>query len=221
MYNSSIAAQTILALSNNTGLIAIMSAALVGIVGHIANRRLEEYKARIQIRQQRRQAYSQLRGLKFTLSQSYLNYYAAFIYAICYNHLSLLADNPSECSNYEEKAREWKQKSDESIMEIAKNNQRLWELIGLIETVFLPTEELKNFINNLENYTESFEEEFGIKDLSEDEELGGEEIRDADGLWNACSMRIDDVSKHAEKMIETPMDNLLEYLMKEIQPNSS
>ena len=198
-----------------------MSAALVGLVGYIANRRIEEYKAKIQIQQQRRQAYSQLRGVEYILSQSYANHYVSFIYAIYYNHRSLLADNPSERSNYEEKAREWKQKSDESVMEIAKNNQSLWELIGFIETVFSPTEELRDFINNLENYRESFEEEFGIKDLSEDEELGGEEIKDADELWNACSMMIDDVLKHTDEMIETPIDNLLEYLMKEIQPNSS
>jgi hypothetical protein len=108
-------------LLSNAVFAAIMSATLVGIVGYFANRGIEKYKIEIQVKQQRRQAYSQLRGLKYTVSQLYGTRWESFIYAVYYNHLFQRTDSPSERTKYEKDSKEWKQKSDDFVMEIAKN----------------------------------------------------------------------------------------------------
>ncbi|MDD1761064.1 MAG: hypothetical protein LUQ59_02430 [Methanothrix sp.] len=208
---------------NSAVLAAIISAMLVGMVTYFANKHLEEHKAKLQVQQQQRQAYSQLRGLKYTLSQVYVTHYELLIYAIYYKLLSQQTRDSSERNEYIKKIESHKHRCDDLIMELARNNRELWELIGSIETIFPHTQELDRHIKKLESYDEDFETQFRIQSPFEEDafDSDSEEIEDPEEIERFKFEAIDKAVKLSKEKIDEPIDNLLEYLNGEIEKKAN
>ena len=104
------------------------------------------------------QAYSQLIGLKFMTDQLYLSTSDAFSEsAIIEARERLGLPSISALGKSEEKRRKY----EELALELARNNQRLWETIGLIRVLFTPSEEQEKLIKSFESSMKEFQKNLG------------------------------------------------------------
>lgn len=210
-------------------LAAIISAMLVGIVSYYANKHLEMEKAKIADNQKRKQIYSQLKGLKFAISQVYVSRFQAFIYFQFERARYIIAVEKGKrfleearnaqkwTFNLEEKISEKARnhpsgpegdrlllKAEDLEMVVAKNQKRLFEILGQIEVSFPDEQELRTRIERLNNIDDKFRHRFEIPkpfiDKSE------EELE----IW--ADNAVKDLAKLVNLEIEIPIDELLRYL---------
>lgn len=187
-------------------------ATLIGVViGWLLNfatsviREKQQYK--IDRLQRQEQAYSQLTGLKIMLDQLYLSVNDAYVLFEWIRALERLKlPNRADLGEIEEQ----RQKYSELILELARNNQRLWETIGLIRLLFLHTEKLEELIKPFEcsiikirEYRES------ISDYYVNATVENVNIR-PDATLNGIEEQI-------RKYLEIPFEDLQNYLEYEIK----
>jgi hypothetical protein len=105
-------------------------------------------------------------------------------------------------------------KSDDLILEMAKNNQTLWETMGLIRFLFTPSIELDVHLKEVEQILTStqpriavIESEFKTVEGKDVDSLKNETYRDFNAL----------ISEHIDK----PMENLAKYLKQEVDAEAA
>lgn len=218
-------------------LAAIISAASVGIISYFANKHLEKEKAKIADIRKRRQIYSQLKGQKFVISQIYISRYEAFIYFQFERarHILgakkwtvLLADaiethkwTPDLQRMIDEQVRNHPagpesdrllQKAEDLEMEIAKNQKRLFEILGQIDVLFHYDPEIKKRIERLNSMDEKFDHHFEMPKPFEDKTVAQLD------LWADTAVK--DLVGLVKLEIDTPIDEMLGYLKPMIDKES-
>ena len=182
---------------------------IIGVaVGGYITYSLEKLKLKNNESQRREQIYSQLSGRKSLTLQLYKSYFEAFIWSNYYYSLEKL-DGSNQPNLLLEKKR-----SDGLALEKAKNNQSLFETIGLIQILFPNTNELNELIKPLLDIDERFK---FIKDLRQeirDEEQYQDWMcnTDSDQILSDAVDEIEKLEKTVKLDIENPIDKLLDHL---------
>lgn len=140
-----------------------------GITYHIQKLNIKNYGV-----EQRRQAYSQLKGKKILFLQSYSSYYSAFIQSQLYDSYCSLETvlgkeerimSQDDTNKYItgsvscQETIKMKTRSENMELEIAKNISSLWETIGRIQVLF-PDAAIKVPIDELTSKLETIDEKF-------------------------------------------------------------
>ncbi|MCK9440638.1 MAG: hypothetical protein M0Q13_04370 [Methanothrix sp.] len=112
----------------------------------------------------------------------------------------------SDLGKIEDKHREY----NELIIELARNNQRLWETIGLVRLLFSPSEELEKLIKQLE---------LSIIKLREYKKSISEynESTTAECVNNPPYAALEGIEEEIHKYVDIPLDDLQKYLGDEIK----
>jgi hypothetical protein len=153
------------------------------------------------------QVYSQLTGLRIILDQLYLSVNDAFsLFSWIRARERLELPSRSELGKIEEKHREYH----ELVLELARNNQRLWETIGLVRLLFTPSEKLEKIIEQLEpsiiklrEYRESISEYY--------------ERTTEESVNNPPNAALGGIEEEIHKHVEIPLDDLQKYLEDEMK----
>lgn len=191
----------------NPALIALFGVIIGWLLNFATSIIQERRRYRINILQTQEQAYSQLAGLKIMLDQLYLSVNDAFVLFGWIDALERLAlPIPSKLGKIEEKRRAY----NELIVELARNNQKLWETIGLIRLLFAPSEKLDEPIKTLE---------ISIIKIRE--------YREAISIYyeNVAPENVDippdaaqnGIEQEIGKYVDIPIENLQKYLEEEIK----
>jgi hypothetical protein len=213
-------------------LAAIISAVLVGVVSYYANKHLEKEKAKIADILKRRQIYSQLKGQECVISQVYVSRYEAFIHFQFERARYILEVQKWKAQLAEaRKNQKWTpdlqrmidelvrnhpagpesdrllQKAENLAMEIAKNQKRLFEILGQIEVLFPDDPEMKKRIERLNCIDDKFVHRFEIPKPFDDKTEAQLD------LW--ADMAVKDLVGLVELEIKIPIDELL-YDLKNI-----
>lgn len=216
---------------------AIISATLVGIVSYYANKHLEMEKARIADNRKRRQIYSQLKGQKFAISQAYVSRYEAFIYFQFERARYIIAaERGKQHLDRAIKDQKWTPILEEKISEklrnhpagpegdrllikaedleivVAKNQKRLFEILGQIEVLFPDEPELRTRIDRLNNIDNKFKARFDLPKPFNEKSV------DELDIWAYDAVK--DLVDLVRLEIEIPIDELLQYLKYMLNKNN-
>ena len=101
--------------------------------------------------QQQQIIFSKLMGKKILIKQLYVSRFEALVYSDYHEAKWKIEGNKKESINFQE-AKRWMHKSEDFVIEITKANQDLFELLGLVMTLFPSTPELERLINQIYNY---------------------------------------------------------------------
>ena len=138
---------TALIIASISAISAIIGASISSVTNYLTERQRNRNEEKRRHLQRQEQAYSQLTGLKLMTIQLYLSMNDAFyLFAWIEARERLQLPSRSDLGKIEEKHREY----NELALELAKNNQRLFETIGLIQILFPPSEELEKLIEPFE-----------------------------------------------------------------------
>lgn len=99
----------------------------------------------------RQQAFGQLMGQKFMITQVYVSRFEALIYSDYHEIKWKLAGCPNESLDLQE-AQRWMHKSEDLSLEIARNNQKLFEIIGFIKILFPVTTKLDELLDRIYHF---------------------------------------------------------------------
>ena len=139
-------------------IVTLGAVALGGLISFLTSAINDKRQYRINRLQRQEQAYSQLYGLKFMTDQLYLTTSDIFSESALIEALERLElPSRSALGNSQEKRRKY----DELALELARNNQRLWETIGLIRVLFTPSEEQERLIKLFELSMKEFQKNIG------------------------------------------------------------
>ncbi len=153
-------------------------------------------------RQQRQQAFSKLMGKKFMLNQLYVSRFEALIYSDYHEALWKLNGVPKDSLDFQE-AQRWMRKSEDMALDIAKNNQELFEVIGSIRILFPKTSKLDELINRIYNFKSPMIQRDPFK-------MNPEQLEN----WKVKAVK--DLQSLVETEYGKSMDDLLDYLSGEI-----
>ncbi|MCX6677499.1 MAG: hypothetical protein NTU95_06090 [Methanothrix sp.] len=162
----------------------------------------EKKQYRINRMQRQEQAYSELMGLRLMTDQLYLLMNDAYTLSAWINARERLQlPSLAKLGKIEEKHRE----CNELIFELARNNQRLWETIGLIQVLFSPSEELERLISPFEP---------AIIKLREHRELIVDyyERATVDNVDNPPHVATEEIEESIHKYVDIPFEALQKYL---------
>ena len=101
--------------------------------------------------QLRQKTFGELMGLKFLTAQLYVSRFEALIYSDFHERRWNLAGSPKDSHDFQETKR-WMQKSEEMLVDIAKNNNKLFNVLGVIRTLYPSTTEFKELIDKIYNF---------------------------------------------------------------------
>lgn len=152
--------------------------------------------------QRQQEAFSRLMGKKILIMQLYVSRFEAMVYSDYHEAKWKNAGYPNESLDMQEAVR-WMHKSEDYAIEIAKATQSLFEDLGLIRILFPPTPELEEHINKLYYFKTP-------KILGEPFNMNTNELEE----WKKRSVQ--DLQKLVKDEYGTSIDNLLDYLIKEI-----
>jgi len=167
----------------------------------------EKRRTKIDRLHRQEQIYSQLTGLKIILEQIYLSVNDAFTrFNWIESRERLKLPIRSDLGTIEESRREYS----DAILELSRNNQRLWETLGLVRILFFSSEELENLIDPLEH---------SIKELREYRESISEyyDTTTAESVDNPPEAAMWGVEKKISELVDIPFENLLKHLEIEIK----
>jgi hypothetical protein len=167
----------------------------------------EKRQNRINRLHRQEQVYSQLTGLRIILDQLYLSVNDAFsLFDWIRARERLELPSRSDLGKIEEIHREY----NELILELARNNQRLWETIGLVRLLFSPSEELEKLIEQLEP---------SIIKLREYRELISDyyESTTAECVNNPPNAALGGIEEEIHKHVDIPLGDLQKYLEDEMK----
>jgi hypothetical protein len=101
--------------------------------------------------QKRRQVFGELMGRKFLTTQLYVSRFEALIYSDYHESKWKHTGYPKDSIDLQE-AQRWMRKSEDLALEISRNNQSLFETIGLIRTLFPNTPQLDELVNRIYHF---------------------------------------------------------------------
>ena len=156
-------------------------------------------------RQKRQQAYSEVLGRKAVMSQLYVSRFEAWIYSDYHEARWKLAGAPKDSIDLQE-AQRWMHKSEDLALEIAKNNQSLFETLGLIRTSFRRTPTLDSLTEKLYR--------FKVPEITKRPfDLDANQLE----VWKVNAVK--QLQELVEREYSKPIDELAAYLAKEIAEN--
>jgi hypothetical protein len=157
-------------------------------------------------KQKKQQAYSELMGRKAVMAQFYVSRFEALIYSDYHEALWKLAGSPKESLDLQE-AQRWMHKSEDLALEIAKSNQALFETIGRVRTSFQNNTELHNLTDRI--YRLKAPHILGQPFEMNPTQLEGWKVK-----------AVIDLQELVEKEYSRPIDDLLNYLSKELNEDN-
>jgi hypothetical protein len=157
---------------------------------------------RLNDRQKRQQVYSELVGRKFVTTQLYVSRFEASIHSE-YNEARWRVSGYRNDSLDLQESQWWMHKSEDLALEIAKNNQNLFETIGSVFTVFAHSPELNGLIDRLYHFRTP--QIVGRPDGTDFVQVEAWKVKAVKQLHSL-----------AEEEYAKPIDNLLVYLASEI-----
>jgi len=108
-------------------------------------------QAQLQKIQGQRQVYSRLMGREFATRQLYVSRYEALIYSDYHEARWKVSHSPKDLIDLQESQR-WMHRSEELVFEIVKNNQLLFEDLGMVRALFQGGTELDKLIDQIYNF---------------------------------------------------------------------
>jgi hypothetical protein len=188
---------------------SILISALIGVFASLFGvHKKEQYDWGKTKLQRQEQAYSQLKGFKYIISQlelSICDAFSSFEWIVALERLQL--PPLPELGGLDERHREYK----ELILELARYNQRLWETIGLIQILFSPSEELNKFIDPFESSILKLRD-YRVEKIAEYYEKTTKENVNVKPY--VATEGVDEVVR---KYVEIPFEALQKYLEDEIK----
>lgn len=173
------------------------------IVGAVLQYRLGiKSQQKINNLQLRQKTFGELIGLKFLTAQLYVSCFEALIYSDFHEQKCKLAGSPKDSLDMQEEKR-WRYKNEEMILKIAENNNKLFNIIGIIHTLYPSTPEFKKLIAKIYNFKTP-------KIMVDAHEIKTEDLEN----WK--KQAVSDLQKVVEKEYSTPINNLIGYLFNKI-----
>lgn len=183
-------------------LYALMTLVGTIVVAYLAQRWTLGIQIRLNDRQKRQQVYSELVGRKFVTTQLYVSRFEASIYSDYHEARWRVTGYRNDSLDGQE-SQWWMHKGEDVALEIAKNNQNLFETIGSVFTVFADSPELKGLVDRLYHFRAlQIVGRPGATDLAQVE------------AWKAKAVK--QLQSLAEAEYTKPIDHLLAYLASEI-----
>lgn len=180
-------------------LLGAFIAMLSGIVLVYLTNKLE-IKKEIQLKnyEKRQIVYSELMGMRLTMSQLYLSRFEALVYSDYHEFRYKITKDNIDLSE----SIRWMHKSEDFVKDIAQHNQKLFEKLGLTKILFPNSSELDKLIEDLINFKtpiilQNPTDEMNISQLEE---------------WKVKAIK--DLQKIVEEEYKRPIDNLLRHLYK-------
>lgn len=161
--------------------------------------------------QKQQKVFSQLMGVKFLITQFYVSRFEALIFSDYHEALWKLEGYPKESLQFHvHEAHRWMQKSEALVLDMAKNNQTLFEIIGSIRIVFNNTPTLEALTERIYHFKTPL-----INDPSTNATVPQLES------WKKRSVK--ELQELVEDNYAKPIDNLLKHLASEMaqKPNWS
>ncbi len=151
--------------------------------------------------QDQRQVFARLMGRKFTTEQLYVSRYEARIFSDYNEALWKLSGAPKDSLDLQE-AQRWMRRSEDLTIDLAKNNQALFEDLGTVCALFPNTIQLRQLVERV----------YGFKSLgtTQPPTASAEEIKE----WRDKSVQ--QLQTIVERNYGEPIDELLNYLSKQL-----
>ena len=186
-------------------LIIILGPALVALIGVIVGAYLTYHwgisgQLRISDHQKRQQVFSELMGRKFLTTQLYVSRFEALIYSDYHEAKYRQSGYPNDL----QECQRWMHKSEDLALDIAKNNQSLFETMGLIRILFPKTAKIYELIDR-------------IYQFKTPKILGDPFKMDVNHLEEWKAKAVKDLQVVVEREYAKPINELLDYLDKEIR----
>lgn len=191
---------------NTPILIAVVTASLA-LIGVGVGSYLTYYfglKSQLMIadHQKRQQTFSELMGRKILTKQLYVSRFEALIYSDYHEARWKLTGSPKDSIDLQE-AQRWMHRSEELVFDIAKNQQRQLETVGLIRILFNKTSKLDELIDRIVHFKTP--------------KISGEPFkRDANQLEEWKVKAVQQLQAIVDEEYGAPVNTLLNYLEEEI-----
>jgi len=177
------------------------------LVGYLSYRWGLNSQIEISNRQKRQQVFSQLMGRKFITTQLYVSRFEAYIFAEYHERRWKLGGAQKDSLDLQETFR-WMHKSEDLGLEIARNNQSLFETIGLIRTLFPDTQKLNELVSRIYHFKM-------LAIIPPGEGMGLDQLN----KWKIKGVK--DLQDLVEREYAKPIDELLTHLASEIKKDAS
>lgn len=141
-------------------------------------------------------------GRKFLTTQLYVSRFEALIYSDYHEAKWKRAGHPKDSIDLQE-AQRWMHKSEDLALDVAKNNQSLFETIGLIRILFPKTSKIDELIDRIYHFKTP-------------KILGDPFKMDANHLEEWKVKAVKDLQVLVETEYAKPINDLLDYLANEI-----
>ncbi len=147
----------------------------------------------------RQNSYSDLMGLKFSISQLYVSRFEARIYSD-FHEMRCKLLGASEGSHDFTETKRWMQKSEDLVLDIANKNERIFHTIGVIKSVFQASDELDKLTNKIYKFKPP-----SVHDVPSDIKKI-EQLND----WKVEAISL--LQAYIQREITEPLDQLLNYI---------
>jgi hypothetical protein len=146
-------------------------------------------------------------GRKFMTSQLYVSRFEAYIFSDYHEARWKVSDQRKDSIDLQEAMR-WMHKSEELVMELARNNQSLFETLGMIRTLFPHTPRLEELTSRV----------YHFKTPRTSSPPNGKDLIELNA-WKEQSVK--SLQELVEREYAKPIDELLDYLAIEIAREAS
>ena len=149
-------------------------------------------------RKQKQLSYGNLMGCNHYFSQLVVSRFEAYIFSDYHEERWRLSGAHEESLDLIE-AKRWMLKSEDLVLELTKYQEKVFSNLGVITTVYDNSDELTNLVNNIYRFKRP-----AVIKIPENTEI---QALDA---WKIQA--VNQLKKHIQKELSTPIDKLLEYL---------
>ena len=193
-------------MSNELKIVLITAVAtLIGtlLVTYATNKWSFDNQIKINNINSQRQVFSMLMGHKSITMQLYMSRFEAMIFSDFHEARWRIAEYPKESIDLNE-AQRWMRVSEELALEIARNNQSLFETIGQIVILFPSTSKLDGLVNRIYHHN--------VPKIN----VEWDKINNFEELILIKEKAVTDLQKLVEELYGKPIDELLNLLSSEI-----
>lgn len=184
-------------------LLGVLVGGLITVIGYYFSAQFQtENQISIQRLQNARDVYSRIMGREFVTKQLYVSRYEALIFSDYHEARWKLTGSPKDSLDVQE-AKRWMHRSEDLVFEIVKNNQALFEDLGIVRATFADTTQLRGLVDRLLQFK-------ALKTSVPPKGANIEELR----LWKEESVR--QLQAVVDSDYGRPFDDLLDYLLKQL-----
>src|SRR3989338_8780171 len=159
-------------------------------------------EARIEKIQEQRQVFARLMGRKFATKQLHVSRYEALVFSDYHEARWKRAGSPNDSLDLQE-AQRWMHRSEDLVFEIVRNNQILFEDIGVARALFPNTPRLRELVDRIYSFK-------ALKMSQPQDDASLEELVQ----WKDESVR--QLQSVVDREYGEPIDELLVYLSQQL-----